>query len=236
MQEIVFNTSARVFESGQSSWKEKGTTYAFLGQIFRLVELYLKSGNIIIEPALFYNNDSLKRKIMYMLNMNKIVQHLWRFIEFQTTTQIVPFFNPNGKIRSTGDMQKWWTSKNREPLKKSHISHCVYDSTWEAAEAYRIEKNPKVFSFAKNDHLGFGIQYTYNGISHTYYPDFLIKLNNGKTLVLETKGQDSPEVQEKRHALEEWVTAVNSLKEYGEWCSAISFNIADVDGIIEGYL
>jgi type III restriction enzyme len=51
--------------------------------------------------------------------------------------------------------------------------------------------------------------------------------------VLETKGQDSPEVHEKRRALEEWVEAVNSLKEYGEWCSVISFNIADVDGIIE---
>jgi hypothetical protein len=27
--------------------------------------------------------------------------------------------------------------------------------------------------------------------------------------------------------------AVNVLKEYGEWCSDISFNVADVDGIIE---
>jgi len=235
MQEIIFNASARVFESGQSSWKEKGTPYAFLGQIFRLVELYLNCGSIVIEPALFYNNDPLKRKIMYMLNMNKIVRHLWRFIEFRITTRIVPFFSPGNKIRSTGSMQTWWTSKHREPLKKSHISHCVYDSTWEVAEAYRLEKNPNVFSFAKNDHLGFGIHYAFNGVSHTYYPDFLVKLNNGKTLVLETKGQDSPEVQEKRRALAEWVEAVNSLKDYGEWCSGISFNIADVDGIIDKY-
>ena len=83
--------------------------------------------------------------------------------------------------------------------------------------------------------LRFGQHYTFNGVSHTYYPDFLIKLNNGKTLVLETKGQDSPEVQEKRRALEEWVEAVNSLKDYGEWCSDISFNITDVDGIIDKY-
>jgi type III restriction enzyme len=173
---------------------------------------------------------------MYMLNMNKIVQHLWRFIKFQTTTRIAPFFNPGNKIRSTGDMQTWWTSKPREPLKKSHISHCVYDSTWEAAEAYRLEKNPNVFAFAKNDHLGFGIQYTFNGVSHTYYPDFLIKLTNGKTLVLETKGQNSPEVQEKRRALDEWIESVNSLKDYGEWHSDISFNTSDVDGIVGKYL
>jgi type III restriction enzyme len=49
---------------------------------------------------------------------------------------------------------------------------------------------------------------------------------------LETKGQDNPQVQAKRAALADWVETVNSIKEYGEWCSDISFNIADVDGII----
>jgi type III restriction enzyme len=70
-------------------------------------------------------------------------------------------------------------------------------------------------------------------VPHYYYPDFLIKLDNEKILVLETKGQDNSLVQEKRRALAEWVEAVNSLKEYGQWHSDISFNVADVDGIIE---
>ena len=235
MQEIIFKTSARVYETMQSSWKDKGTPYALLGQLFRWVERYLASNKIIIEPVLFENNDPLKRKIMYMLNMNKIVQHLWKFLDVQMTTRLVPYFNPNGKVRSTGDMPAWWTTKYREPLKKSHISHCVFDSTWEAAEAYKIEKNPHVTAFAKNDHLGFGILYTYGGVPHYYYPDFLIRLDNEKILVLETKGQDNPQVQAKRNALSEWIEAVNSLKEYGEWRSDISFNIADVDGIIGKY-
>jgi type III restriction enzyme len=203
-----------------------------LGQVFRWVERYLESEKIIIEPVSI-GNDPLKRKIMYMLNMNKIVEHLWKFIECEMTTRLIPVFNPGCKIRSTGDMPTWWTTKHREPLKKSHISHIVYDSTWEATEAYKIEKNPHVAAFAKNDHLGFGILYTFGGVPHYYYPDFLIKLNNGKTLVLETKGQDSPQVQAKKAALAEWIETVNSLKEYGQWYSDISFNIADVDGIIE---
>jgi type III restriction enzyme len=238
MQEIIFKTSARLYEAMNSNWKDKGTPYVLLGQVFRWVERYLESGKIIIEPALFIGDDSsigdgqIKRKIMYMLNMNQIVQHLWKFITCEMTTSLVPFFNPSSKIRSTGDMPTWWTTKYREPLKKSHISHCVFDSTWEATEAYKLEKNPHVTAFAKNDHLGFGILYTYNGVPRYYYPDFLIRLDNGKTLVLETKGQDSPQVQEKRKALEEWIETVNSLKEYGQWCSAISFNVADVDGIV----
>jgi type III restriction enzyme len=34
----------------------------------------------------------------------------------------------------------------------------------------------------------------------------------------------------------EWVQCVNSLKEYGEWCNDISFNVANVDGIIAKYI
>jgi type III restriction enzyme len=232
MQEIIFKTSASVYETMPSNWKDKGTPYALLGQVFRWVERYLESNRIILEPALFIQNDPVKRKILYMLNMNKIVQHLWKFIECQMSKRIVPLFNPNSKVRSTGDMPTWWTTKHREPLKKSHISHVVYDSTWEATEAYKLEKNPHVTAFAKNDHLGFGVLYNYNGVPRTYYPDFLVKLDNGKTLVLETKGQDSQQVQAKQAALAEWVEAVNSLNEYGQWCCDISFNVADVDGII----
>ncbi|MDR0322574.1 MAG: DEAD/DEAH box helicase family protein, partial [Treponema sp.] len=217
MQEIIFKTTSRVYGSLKSKWKDEVTPYAMLGQIFRWVEIYLSSGKIEMESPLF-NNDPLRRKIMYMLNMNTIVEHLCNFLEFEMTTSIVPFFNPNSKTRSTGDMPMWFTTKHCEPFNKTHINLCVFDSAMEATEANKISKNPNVFAFAKNDHLGFAIQYTFNGISHSYYPDYLIKLNNGKTLVLETKGKETDEVQEKRRALEKWITAVNSLKEYGEWC------------------
>ncbi|MDR2500739.1 MAG: hypothetical protein LBD37_06640, partial [Treponema sp.] len=236
MQEILFKTTAQVYELLQADWKEKGTGYALIGQVFRWVERYLASGRISIEPALFIAGDPLKIKLMYMLNMNRIVEHLCKFITLQETERLVPVFDPRRKNRSTGNMPAWWTSKYREPLAKSHISHCVYDSTWEITEAYKIEHNPCVRAFAKNDHLDFAILYMYEGGPHYYYPDFLIKLDNGKTLVLETKGQDSPQAKAKRAALEEWIQAVNSLKEYGEWQSDISFNVADVDGIIGKYV
>ncbi|MDR2951896.1 MAG: hypothetical protein LBU82_01495 [Treponema sp.] len=236
MQEILFKTSASVYETMPSNWKDKGTPYALLGQVFRLVERYIESGKIILLPEIFIKNDPLKRKILYMLNMNLIVQHLWKFIECKMSTRVMPMFNPVCKVRSTGNMPTWWTVKRREPLSKSHISHAVYDSAWEATEAYKLEKNPRVTAFAKNDHLGFGILYTFGGVNRIYYPDFLVKLDNGRTLVLETKGEDSRQTRAKQAALAEWVDAVNSLKEYGQWRSDISFNVADVDGIIAKYL
>ncbi|MCL2042608.1 MAG: DEAD/DEAH box helicase family protein [Treponema sp.] len=236
MQNIIFKTSAMVFEQMNDDWKKEGTPYALLSQVFRWVERYLDSNKIVIEPVLFVNKNPEMRKIMYMLNMNIIVQHLWTSIKCQTISRLVPHFNTSNKIRSTGDMPTWWTTKHRETFTKTHTNHIVYDSAMEAAEANKLEKNCHVTAFAKNDHLGFSILYTFNGIVRQYYPDFLIKLANGKTLVLETKGVDSPEVQAKKAALEEWVTAVNSLKEYGQWCSDISYNPADVDGIIGRYV
>ena len=40
----------------------------------------------------------------------------------------------------------------------------------------------------------------------------------------------------KRRALKEWVSAVNGIGDYGEWFSDVSYNIADVDGIIAKYI
>jgi type III restriction enzyme len=197
-----------------------------------LVEKFLKSDKIEINPPLF-NTTELRRKIILNLNMNKIVQHLWSYIKVKQTEKIVPVFDTNKAILSTGDMNIWYTSKPCAITQHSHISHCVFDSGWEATESYKLEKSDKVKAWAKNDHLGFNITYVYNGVVHIYKPDFLIRLNSGKMLVLETKGQDSTQNKAKREALDEWVRAVNENSGFGEWSWDVSFNVADVDGIIE---
>jgi type III restriction enzyme len=76
----------------------------------------------------------------------------------------------------------------------------------------------------------------FDGVVRKYVPDFLIRLDSGKTLVLETKGQETRRDIEKRKALEEWISAVNDLNEFGQWCNDVSYNVADVDGIINKYI
>ena len=235
MQRIVFEASGQVYDLMKTSWQNEATKFALLGQVIRLVEEYLKSGAIVINPPLF-NTDPVRQRIIYMMNMNKIVQHLWSFIKLEQTEKIAPIFDPNKKIRSTADMPTWFTSKPCYITKTSQISHCVFDSAWESTESYVIEKNPHVIAWAKNDHLGFEILYVFDGVVRKYLPDFLIQLDNGKTLILETKGQETRRDKEKRKALSEWVSAVNSMGEFGEWCNDVSYNIADVDGIIGKYL
>ena len=105
-----------------------------------------------------------------MLNINKVIQHIWNEIRSKNTESLTPVFDKENPIRSTADIRTWYTSKPCEWLDKSHISHIVYDSTWESNEAYAIEKHPNVQSFVKNDHLGFIIYYNYQGITRKYFP------------------------------------------------------------------
>ena len=64
-------------------------------------------------------------------------------------------------------------------------------------------KYPVRMWLVKNDHLGFYIPYNFKGVIRKYYPDFMIRLVNGKYLILETKGIDSQQNQTKREFLNE---------------------------------
>ena len=110
------------------------------------------------------------------------------------------------------------------------------DSTWEDAIAYSLDKNPDVKAWAKNDHLGFAVKYVYGGTTRKYLPDFLVKLVNGKTLILEVKGIESEQDIAKREALCEWVKAVNAVHTYGEWVCDSCMSPAEIDGVIIKYL
>lgn len=234
MQKIVFETAGQVYDLMKSSWQGEGTKYALLGQVIRLVEEFLNSGAIQINPPLF-NTDPLRQRIMYMMNMSKIVQHFWFAIKLEQTERIIPILDLSKKTRSTADMMTWFTSKPCSITQKSHISHAVFDSAWEATEAYKLEKNPLVSAWAKNDHLGFEVTYIFDGVVHGYMPDFLVKLTNGHFLVLEVKGQETRRDKAKRSAMNEWTLAVNSLKDYGIWHNDVSYDVADIDGIIQKY-
>ena len=164
----------------------------------------------------------------------KIVQHIWEAIRFENTESLEPVFDSEHPIRCTGDMRTWYTGKPCEVTKRSHISHCVYDSTWEATEAYELERNKKqVQAWVKNDHLGFEIMYVYRGVVRKYRPDFLIRLATGTMLVLEVKGEDSQQNKTKREFLDEWVRAVNAHGGFGRWAWDVSFDPGDLAQIIE---
>jgi type III restriction enzyme len=229
-QKIIFEAAAEIFDQMRPNWK--GDRYDLLAQVIRLVEAFIESDRIYITPPLF-NQDDLRRRILITLNIHKLVQHIWEAIRFENTLSLVPVFDRQHPIRSTGDMRPWYTGKPCEHTKKSHINLCVFDSTWEASEAFELDRNPHVEAWAKNDHLGFELLYIFKGVVHKFRPDFLIRLINGNILVLETKGRDSQQDKTKREFLAEWVNAVNEQGGFGFWQWGVSRHPKDVDGLLE---
>src|SRR5207248_8925927 len=104
----------------------------------RIVEAFLRSDRVSITPALF-NADELRRRLVLTLSMNRIVQHLREAIQFDNTLELTPVFDDTSPIRSTVQMPTWYTSRPCGRTSRSHINFCVYDSTWEASEAFVLD-------------------------------------------------------------------------------------------------
>ena len=227
LQTIIFQVASLIYNSEPlPEWK--GSRENFLAQLVGLVEKFIFSDKIETEFS-SANSDKTKHKIVMILAMNKVVQHLWSAIRSENIEKLIPIFDSEQPVRSTTDILPWYTSKPCEWTKKSHISHCVYDSAWETNVARFMDRSALVSSFVKNDHLGFSIHYVYNGVVRKYYPDFILRLNNGEYLILEIKGQDDQQNKVKREFLDRWVQAINGHGGFGSWHSKVAFDPEDVE-------
>ena len=228
-QKIIFETARDVYDLMKPSWS--GSRELLIAQLVRLVELFVLSDRLLITPPLFYQDDTARRLII-TLNMTKVVQHVWDAVRVENTEKLEPVFDLDHPIRSTTNMPTWYTGKPCHSTDRSHINMCVYDSTWEASEAYELDHNPLVDAWVKNDHLGFKVLYVYRGVVRKYRPDFIVRLKSGKTLVLETKGQPDEQSFSKRRTLEQWTLAVNEHGSFGQWSAAISTDPGDLKDIL----
>ena len=228
-QKIIFETARDVFDQMQASWP--GSRESLIAQLVKLVEEFLLSDRLHITPPLFYQDDAARRLII-TLNMTKVVQHVWEAVRVENTERLEPVFDRSHPIRSTANMPTWYTGKPCHFTDRSHINMCVYDSAWEASEAFELNHNPLVDAWVKNDHLGFEVLYVYRGVVRKYRPDFIIRLKSGNTLILETKGQPDEQSYSKRRALEQWVQAVNQHGGFGHWSADVSYSPGDIKDIL----
>lgn len=233
LQTIIFKIASSIYNSEQKpDWK--GSKETFLIQLIGIIEKFIYSDKIVIKNPLF-NQDESRKRILIMLNMNKVVQHIWNEIRAVNTEALTPSFDKENPIRSSGDIRTWWTSKPNEAFGKTHINFVVVDSKWEYLEAKTINESSVVKSFVKNDHLNFVIYYNFQGVVRRYFPDFIIKLNNGKNVILETKGQDNEQNKTKRAYLDEWCRAVNQHGGFGLWNWAVSFDPNDLNSTLSKF-
>jgi type III restriction enzyme len=228
-QRIIFETARDVFDQMKHTWQ--GSREVLLAQLVQIVERFIRSDRIAISPPLFYQ-DELRRRLIITLNMSRVVQHVWEAVRQESTERLTPVFDRDHPIRATGDMRTWYTGKPCERTKRSHINVCVYDSTWEASDAFVLDDSDAVAAWVKNDHLGFEVLYIHRGVVRKYRPDFLVRLSSGDMLVLETKGQDTEQDKVKRRYLDEWTQAVNAHGGFGRWRWAVARQPGEIRDLI----
>lgn len=229
LQRLVFRAARKAF--AELSHGFTGTNEYLASQLVRIVETFLTSDLLEI-PSLFHS-DPLRRRILIALNIDLVVRHVLNNVTEQNTERLTPVYDEENPIGATGHMRTWYTTKPCFPTTRSHISHMVGDSSWEGHAANILEKRDDIVSYAKNDHLGFQIYYMWAGSRRRYVPDFLIRFTNGVTLTLEIKGTDSPQNQAKRHALNEWVQAINVAGGFGQWTWDVAFSPDEVQDILD---
>jgi len=107
---------------------------------------------------------------------------------------------------------------------KCHVSHVAGDSGWEFKLAQELEDMLEVIAYVKNQSLGFTIPYSINNVERQYYPDFIIRVDDGHgtddplNLVLEVTGERKKEKEAKTATARTlWVPAVNNHGGFGRW-------------------
>lgn len=228
LQNLIFRAARKLYLQNADSFNGDKSYLAM--QLIGIVEAFLASDKLDVSSNWY--RDEKRKQILFALNMDLVVGHVNRFVSAQNTEKLEAVFDESYPIGSTARMRPWLTTRPCQATQKSQISHVVYDSAWEKVVADLCEKEQHVVAWAKNDHLDFVVRYLWRGSSRNFVPDYLIRLNNGKTLVLEVKGVDSDQNRSKRLAMQTWVSAVNKQGGFGEWCFDVVFEPAKTRDVL----
>ena len=225
LQQIKFQIARRVvddltgYTGNGANTNTRFARHLLFPQVYRLADEYVGT------KIDFWQED--ERELGLDRYMKIVAQRLMSAIEpndEEGEPPLLPILNRYRPIATTAGVD-FKTVQRVHGTAKSHLNQVVLDTrTWESAAAFRLEESNLVESYARNDRLGLTIAYEYGGESHYYEPDFLVRLVNGLSLVLETKGYQSNQDGAKHEAARKWVSAVNNWGQMGKWDFHVCYN------------
>ena len=134
---------------------------------------------------------------------------------------ILDAYNPTGSTENvsftTSKATRWQTDPRR-----CQINWVVCDSDWEAEFCRVAEAHPRVRAYVKNHNLGLEVPYLYGSTQRKYLPDFIVKIDDGRTdllnLIVEIKGYRGEDAKDKASTMQTyWIPGVNNLGSMGRW-------------------
>ncbi|MGH3568779.1 MAG: BPTD_3080 family restriction endonuclease [Pseudonocardia sp.] len=158
------------------------------------------------------------------------VMHALTWVGGTRVGTVLPVLRTFDPVGSTGEVD-FFTTKTvfGTSPDRCHVTFVPLDgpggNSWERAVAKALDTMPGVGAYVKNDHLGFSVPYTHEGITRQYVPDFLVRLadpDDGvcRTLIVEVSGSQKspgPTAEKAATTRESWVPAVNAHGGFGLW-------------------
>jgi type III restriction enzyme len=208
-----------------------------------ILEKYLRDGDGNLKPWLFpqllsvvrewretcltCKDDMFPQVITLTALADQAAKKIYHSIVASTSEDktLLPILRPYESFGSTRYVD-FDTARDvyRTSAEKSHVSHVVLDSNWEAKMAESLEDMPEVIRYVKNFQLGFTIPYTLDGQEKSYLPDYLIDIEDGHGtedllhLVLEVSGEARKDKAAKvETARNLWTPAINNHGGFGRW-------------------
>ena len=186
-------------------------------QVLRLVHQY-------VETKVDWRNAD-RRELGLEKYVLRIKERLLQEIEPDDAygeSPLLPLLNRFKPIGSTKSVD-FTTRRPVHATVRSHVDAVVLDSTWEQSAAFYLEqlaaKGETVLFYVRNDRPFLLIPYEFDGVSHNYEPDYVVRLANGITVLLEVKGFVSEESRAKHQAANRWCSAVNNWGQHGRWAA-----------------
>jgi len=194
------------------------------GQLKRVVKLWVethldcRSGTFPAQLKYKYVAEMACEKIMAGINRAHIGD--------KKIKALIDPFNPTGSTSyvnfNTSKTNRWQTDP-----RLCQVNWAILDSDWEGEFCRVVEKHPRVRAYVKNAGLGFGVPYLFASSSRTYFPDFIVLVEDGHgqedllRLVVEIKGFRGEDAKIKKETMDAyWVPGINNLGRYGRWAFA----------------
>lgn len=178
-------------------------------------------------PYVDYGDETFPGLLLFVQKANEAAEKIYKAIVAGSGGEKrlradLPEFDRTGSTAGVS----YDTVKNvwKTDAAKCHLNYVPEDSSWETQLVEKIERMDEVKAYVKNQSLGFKIGYSFEGRPGNYYPDYILKIDDGHGLadllhlIVEISGQELKEKEAKAQTAKSlWVPAVNNEGIFGRW-------------------
>ncbi|MGL4550532.1 MAG: BPTD_3080 family restriction endonuclease, partial [Gemmataceae bacterium] len=220
IQQVEFAVARRVLDRFNTGGPDEGSQVWLFPQLLEIARQWMRDWVRLKDSA-------FPQLLLLAENTHRAAEKIHLAIRAAVGQQNIRALTQGyDEIGSTAGMMPFDTVKPRWTTAEDrcHINFVPCDSQWETKLAQTLEGMKEVLAYVKNQNLGFKIPYTHEGRAGTYYPDYIVRLDDGRgsgdplNLVIETTGRQLPEKEAKTATARRlWVPAVNAEVRFGRW-------------------